>query len=75
MIKKIWIRIIISLSCVCVMLLTLSLIAVFHIAVFMRRLLTKKFVSRSSPDLVEEPAELIGSANGHLNAIKASLEK
>ena len=57
------------------MLLTLSLIAVFHVATFVRRLLTKKFVSTAVPDPVEEPAELIGSASGHLNAIKASLER
>ena len=75
MIKKLWIKTIIGLSCVCVMLLTISLIAVFHVATFVRRLLTKKFVSAAAPDQVEEPAELIGSANGHLNVIKASLER
>ena len=75
MIKNFFKKIVIGLSCLCVMLLTLSLIAAFYTATFIRRLFVKKFVPHARKDTIDESEELIGSANAQINAIKASLEK
>ena len=57
------------------MLLTLSLIVIFHVATFIRRLMIKKFVPSARRDTIDSSEEMIGSANAQLNAIKASFEK
>ena len=76
MFNKLWIRLKLSFCCVCVMILTASLIGVFYIATFIRRLFMKTSVSDApQEDVIDEAEDVIGSAHAHLNAIKASLEK
>lgn len=65
----------ISLSCLGVILLTLSLIIIFYIATFVRKIFFKKFIPHARRDTIDESEELIGSANAQLNAMKASLER
>ena len=75
MIRKSLIRIKIALSCLAVMLLTGSLIVIFHIAAFLRKLILGNFIPDARKDAIDQKEELIGSANAQMNAIQATLEK
>ena len=75
--KKSFARLWISCAGVLVMLLTGTLILVFYIATFFRKLFIKDFVPNAKKDTLEDIAaqDMLGTANAHLNALKASLEK
>jgi hypothetical protein len=74
--KRLFTRIWLTCACACVMLLTGSLIIVFYIATFIRKLIIKDFVPNARRDELDaEEAAPIASANAQMNAVKASLDK
>jgi hypothetical protein len=58
-----------------VIILTGFLIGIFHVATFFRKLFLGNFLTSARKSTLDGSEELIGSAQGQMNAIKASLEK
>jgi hypothetical protein len=57
------------------MILTGTLIGVFYITVFFRKLFIKDFTPNALKHADADEADTIGTANAQMNAIQASLEK
>ena len=75
MMKKIFLSIWISLSCVAVMILTLSCILAFYATIAFRKIFIRDFTPNALKNSQEEEDARIESASSHLNAIKATLDK
>ena len=68
---KIWV----SAATVLIMLATASLLLTLYVFIFFRKIFYKDFVPNAHKQAPEGQEDLIGSAQGQMNAIQASLEK
>lgn len=73
--KKLFNSIWITLACVGVIILTATLIVVFYIVVVFRKIFIKDFKPNAVRHVEIEEDEAMGSAQSHLNAFQATLDK